>query len=159
MFQVEANTLEEYFRSDIRRQAELEAVDMLICKTIPDLKRWFYAGTPAGEPGVRMKLIGYGSFHYTVKPGKAVEWPIIGLALQKNYITVYLSVTKNGSPILDEYKGKLGEQRVGNNNFSFVTFDQLNQDMVVALLKDIDQHVKHHRQEALHYTRSTQREE
>src|SRR5579884_3657739 len=138
MFKVEANTLEEYFHSDIKRKAELEAIDALIRKTVPDFKRWFYTGTPEGEPGMRMKLIGYGSFHYTVKSGKAVEWPIIGLALQKNYISVYFSVMKNGSPVIDEYKGKLGEQKAGKNNFSFVTFNQLKQDEVVALLKDID---------------------
>ncbi|QBD82969.1 DUF1801 domain-containing protein [Ktedonosporobacter rubrisoli] len=155
MFKVEANTLEDYFHADIKRKAELEAIDALMRQILPDFKPWLSPGTPAGEPGMRMKLIGYGSFHYTVKSGKAVEWPIIGLALQKNYITVYLSVMKNGSPILNEYKGKLGELRAGKNNFSFVTFNQLKQNVVIALLQDVDQQVKQHQQEALHYTRST----
>ena len=66
------------------------------------------------------------------------KWPIVGLALQKNYISLYTSVVKDGAPITDRYKGSLGELKIGRGNFSFVTFDQLDQDTVVALLKDID---------------------
>jgi hypothetical protein len=71
-----------------------------------------------------------------------VEWPIICLALQKNYISLYTSVVKDGRLIVDQYKGRLGELRTGNNNFSFVTFDQLDRQAVVALLKDIGQTVE-----------------
>ena len=30
-----------------------------------------------------------------------VTWPIVGLALQKNYISLYTSVVKDGAPITD----------------------------------------------------------
>ena len=43
---------------------------------------------------MRMKMIGYGKFHYAVKSRKTIEWPIIGVALQKSYISVYVAVTK-----------------------------------------------------------------
>ena len=87
---------------------------------------------------MRMSLIGYGSFQYEVKSGQRVTWPIIGLALQKNYISLYTSVIKDGAPITERHKGALGELRSGRGNFSFVTFAQLNVSGVVALLKDID---------------------
>jgi hypothetical protein len=50
---------------------------------------------------MRMNLIGYGAFTYEVKSGERVEWPIIGLALQKNYITLYTSVVKDGALIVE----------------------------------------------------------
>jgi hypothetical protein len=84
----------------------------------PGLERWFYAGAPAGGPGIRMSLIGYGSFQYEVKSGQRVTWPIIGLALQKNYISLYTSVIKDGAPITERHKGALGELRSGRGNFS-----------------------------------------
>jgi hypothetical protein len=90
---------------------------------------------------MRMNLIGNGAFTYEVKSGERVEWPIIGLALQKNYITLYTSVVKDGALIVDRYKGLLGELPTGRNNFSFVTFEQLNQTSVVGLLRDIVQTV------------------
>ena len=87
---------------------------------------------------MRMSLIGYGAFQYEMKSGERVEWPIICVALQKNYMTLYTSVIKDDAPIVDQYIGKLGGLKAGINNFSFVTFDQLDRDAVVALIKDIE---------------------
>ena len=95
MHKVQANTLDEYFNVDPARKSDLEAMDALIRETAPELKRWFYAGASGGKPGMRMSLIGYGAFQYEVKSGERVEWPIIGIALQKNYLTLYTSVFKD----------------------------------------------------------------
>jgi hypothetical protein len=66
---------------------------------------------------MRMKMIGYGKFHYAVKSRKTIEWPIIGVALQKSYISVYVAVTKARAPIVPNCAGQLGELRMGRNNF------------------------------------------
>jgi hypothetical protein len=99
---------------------------------------YFDAGAPAGGPGMRMNLIGYGCFECEVNSGQQVKWPIVGLALQQNDISLYTSVVQDGAPITDRYKGSLGELKTGRGNFSFVTFDQLDRGAVVTLLKDID---------------------
>ena len=101
---------------------------------------------------MRMSLIGYGSFEYEMKSGQRVTWPIIGLALQKNYISLYTSVIKDGAPITERHKGALGELRSGRGNFSFVTFAQLNRGGVVALLKDIDSTLRQDPIGALEYS-------
>jgi len=87
---------------------------------------------------MRFKMIGYGKFHYLTKSGQQVEWPVVGVALQKSYISVYLSVTKDGAPLVQSYAGRLGECRMGRNNFSFVRFDDLNPATVSALLAEAD---------------------
>ena len=84
-----------------------------------------------------MKMIGYGRFRYAIKSGKSTSWPVIGLALQKNYISVYVSVTRNGAPIVPAYAGKLGELRMGGNNFSFERFDDLNEKNVSSLFTEV----------------------
>ena len=104
---MQANTLDQYFKADQARKADLQA-DALIPETVPDLERWFYSGAQNGKPGMRMNPIGYGAFTYEVKSGERVEWPIIGLAIQKNYITLYTSVVKDGALIVDGYRGLLG---------------------------------------------------
>ena len=152
MFKVQANSLDEYFDADPARKADLQAMDALIRKTVPGLKRWFYAGAPADGPGMRMSLVGYGSFQYEVKSGQRVTWPIIGLALQKNYISLYTSVIKDGEPITERHKGALGELRSGRGNFSFVTFAKLNASGVVDLLKDIDSTLRQDPIRALEYS-------
>ena len=88
---------------------------------------------------MRFKMIGYGRSHFLAKSGKQVEWPVVGVALQKNYISVYLSVTKDGALLVKFYAGRLGECRMGRDNFSFVRFDDLNFATVSALLAEADQ--------------------
>jgi hypothetical protein len=139
MFKVQASTLDEYFDADQNRKQDLLAMDALIRATVPRLERWFYAGAPADGPGMRMSLIGYGSFQYEVRTGQRVTWPIVGLALQKNYISLYTSVVTDGAPITDRHRGHLGELRSGRGNFSFAAFAQLDQGGVTALLTDIDE--------------------
>lgn len=134
MFQVHADSLETYFGFDPRRRGELERVDGLIRQAAPLLSRYFHAGTPAGEAGMRMKMIGYGQFRYAIKNGKQVSWPVIGLALQKNYISLYFAVTLDGLPIVAFYAGRLGALRAGRNNFSFERFSDLDAAALEALV-------------------------
>jgi hypothetical protein len=135
---VQAKTLDEYFNADPVRKSDLQALDILIRDAAPELERWFYAGASDGKPGMRMSLIGYGAFQYEMKSGERVEWPIVCVALQKNYMTLYTSVYKDDAPIVDQYIGRLGELKAGINNFSFVTFDQLDRHAVAGLIKDVE---------------------
>lgn len=137
MFRVEVSSLESYLDFDPGRKPHLVRLHTLIRKAAPGLRRYFHKGTPAGEPGMRMMMIGYGKFHYAIRPGKRIEWPVIGVALQKNYISVYVAVTKQNKPIVPTYAGTLGETRTGRNNFSFERFDELNTARVSSLFAEI----------------------
>jgi hypothetical protein len=137
MFQVDVDSLQAYLDFDPRRKADLQKLNGLMRKAAPDLKRHFHAGTPAGEAGMRMKMIGYGKFRYAIKSGKTTPWPVIGVALQKNYISVYVTVTKDGVPIVSTYAGRLGEKRRGGNNFSFEAFDDLDRQVVSSLFAEV----------------------
>ena len=136
MFRVTADTLKAYLDFDPERKSDLIKLHKLLTETAPTLKRYFHRGTPAGEAGMRMTMIGYGQFRYAIKSGKSTEWPVVGVALQKNYISVYVSVTKAGAPLVPAYRGKLGELRMGGNNFSFVRFDDLKSPGVAALFAE-----------------------
>ena len=136
MFRVDVDSLEAYLAFDPARTGELEELHALIRKSAPTLTRHFHAGTPAGEAGMRMKMIGYGRFQYAIKSGKTTSWPVIGVALQKKYISVYLSVTRGRKSLVSCYAGKLGELRCGGNNFSFEKFSDLNASAVGSLVTE-----------------------
>ena len=136
MFRVAADSLEAYLAFDPGRTADLEQLHAVMRKAAPSLKRHFHAGTPAGEAGMRMNMIGYGQFRYAIKSGKTAVWPVIGLALQKNYISIYVTVTRDGKPLVSCYAGKLGELRAGGNNFSFEAFVDLKAPVVAALFAE-----------------------
>ena len=139
MFRVDVETLEAYFAFDPKREADLRRLDALISKAAPSLKRYFHKGTPAGEPGMRFKMIGYGKSFYHATTGEKIEWPVVGVALQKNYISVYFAVTKRGAAVTDPYAGRLGELRMGRNNFSFERFDDLDLSSAAALFSEAAQ--------------------
>jgi len=50
---------------------------------------------------------------------------------------VYVAVTRQGAPVVSNYAGKLGELRMGRNNFSFERFDDLNHAAVSALVAEV----------------------
>jgi hypothetical protein len=133
MFRVTADSLAAYLDFDTERKPDLVKLHELMAKAAPDLKRYFHRGTPAG---MRMKMIGYGKFRYAIKSGKTTDWPVIGVALQKNYISVYVSVTKAGAPLVPAYQGELGELRMGGNNFSFVRFEALRSKALASLFAE-----------------------
>jgi hypothetical protein len=121
MFKVVAGSVEEYFHFDPNREAELRAIDALIQAAAPSLARWFVTGTPAGQPGMTMTKIGYGRYEYTVKKSATqITWPILGLALQKNYISLCTSASVDGEPFIRGYAGRLGRARVSSKGV--VTF-------------------------------------
>lgn len=139
MFRVDVDSLNDYLDFDPKRKPDLQKLDKLIRKSAPGLNRYFHRGTSAGEPGMRFKMIGYGKFQYLARSGKYVDWPAVGVALQKNYISVYLSVMKDGASLILSYSGKLGELRVGRNNFSFRTFEDLDVRRLASLFAEADQ--------------------
>jgi hypothetical protein len=138
MFRVDVENLQSYFDFDHQRRTDLKKLDKLVRESAPGLKRYFHRGTPAGEPGMRFKMIGYGRFRCLARFGKSVEWPVVGVALQKNYISVYVSVAKNGVPLVQSYSGKLGELRSGRNNFSFERYEDLVTPVVSLLFAEAE---------------------
>jgi hypothetical protein len=138
MFRVDVDDLQAYFDFDPKRRTDLQKLDKLVKESAPGLKRYFHRGTPRGESGMRFKMIGYGRSQYLAQSGKNVEWPVVGVALQKSYISVYLSVVRNGLPLVQSYSGKLGELRSGRNNFSFEKYEDLVTSTVSSLLAEVE---------------------
>lgn len=139
MHKLNAASRDDYLIEASDSGRDLKSIDAFIQKAAPSLQPWFYNVGPK-EPGMTFKMVAYGKFTYapTKDPSVTVDWPVIGMALQKNYISMYLSVTKDGKPLLDFYD-KLGYTRRGNNNFSFVTFDQLDKTVFEQLVKEAAQ--------------------
>ena len=138
MYRVQAETVDEYFNAGGDRKQSLIEIDRHITENAPQLTRWFY-NVSADQPGMTFKMISYGKFSYAHTAQAIVEWPVIGVALQKNYLSVYVSITKNGKPILDYYRDRLRCLRSGNNNFSFEDFHDLDVTVLGELIVEIGQ--------------------
>ena len=48
--------------------------------------------------GTQQRIIGYGSYRYKGRSGAEGEWFIVGLAAQKNYLSLYVNAAADGPP-------------------------------------------------------------
>jgi hypothetical protein len=51
--------------------------------------------------------------------GKTLEWFWIGLALQKNYISLYVNAVADNRYLSQHYASELGKVKVGSSSISF----------------------------------------
>ena len=140
MFKVPVGSVEEYLRFDPAREDDLRTLDELIRSAAPGLARWFVPGTADGQPGMSMTLIGYGQYQYVVKDSPTpVTWPVLGLALQKNYISLYNSANGDGPPFTCSYADRLGRARVSKKGVvTFATVRDTNLQVLSEMITAIE---------------------
>lgn len=62
-----------------------------------------------------------------------------GVALQKNYMSIYLSALKGEVLLLQFYSGQLGKVKASSNNFSFRTYEDLDVQLLTLLFAEAEQ--------------------
>jgi len=114
--EVQASTTAEYIANltDDRRQI-LQAIDKLIKETAPGLTSKFAYNMP-----------GYGAFTYENNKKEQVSWPVIAVASQKNYVSIYVCSLEDGEYIAEKYKDSLGKVSVGKSCIRFKKLEDLN---------------------------------
>lgn len=124
---VSASSVKEYVDSIPEERKEMVAtLHKLIQQTVPEYKPYF-----------ANNMIGYGSFKYTNYKKQEDEWPIIALANQKNYVSVYVcAIDKTGKEYLAEkYKKELGKVSVGKSCIRIKKLDQVDLQTLKKVLK------------------------
>jgi hypothetical protein len=112
-----AKTPQEYIDmiEDPQRKEEIKKLDQFIQKTTPSLERHFATN-----------MLGYGSFHYKTRSGREGDWPVLALANQKNYISLYVCAVKDGKYIAETNADKLGKVKVGKSCVNIKKLSDIN---------------------------------
>jgi hypothetical protein len=133
---IEAKNREEYFKAAGERESILRELDKLIRKATPDMK-------PVLAGGMKGKMLGYGTIPYKSATSRGViDWPLVSLAAQKNYISLYICWVKDGKYIPEQYAPKLGKVSVGKSCIRFKKLEDLNLDTVKILLEEMNERYK-----------------
>jgi len=120
-----AETPEEYIDQIPQpRKAEIIQLDNLIKKHAQGLDREMYHN-----------IIGYGKFHYKSKSGREGDWFALGLASQKNYISVYCCISDGKHYIAEKYKDKLPNTSIGKSCIRFSKLEKID-------LKELENAIK-----------------
>jgi hypothetical protein len=126
---IEAKTIDEFFAAAGEREPQLRALDQLIQTTLPGIdRRLFESGMFTG--------VAYGMYYYTNKSGVEMDWPVITMAPQKNYISLYIMAVRNGKYITELYGNKLGKVSIGKSCIRFKKIDDLNATEIKNVLRD-----------------------
>ena len=122
---VKAKSVQEYFDMlPPERRTQVEFLDTFIRKSAPGLKRAFSHNMP-----------GYGSFKYKNYKKEIINWPIIALASQKNYISIYVCALEGGEYLAEKYKDELGKVSVGKSCIRFKKMKDLNLKTLKKIVK------------------------
>ncbi|MFZ0013218.1 MAG: DUF1801 domain-containing protein [Acidimicrobiia bacterium] len=77
-----------------------------------------------------------GEYTYQKSNGETVEWFIVGLAAQQNYISIYVNATDGNRYLTEKYANKLGKVKVGKSSISFNTIDDVDLEQLSRLITD-----------------------
>ncbi len=120
-----ATTVEAYLKAVPKERKELIVfLHGFIKKTVPKLK-----------PHFAYNMLGYGSFPYVNYKKEKISWPVVALASQKNYISLYVCAVDVKGHLAEQYKKELGKVSVGKSCIRFKTVENLHLPTVKKLLK------------------------
>ena len=112
---------------------DMRLLDREISKRMPGRERHLYEGKLWG--GSDQQIVGYGVMDYTNRSGEEVHWFAVGLAAQKNYVSMYVNAVENDSYLLSQYEGKLGKVRVGSASVGFDSVEDVDWHNLMELVE------------------------
>lgn len=122
---VKAKTVKEYLAAVPKeRQVLINYLDKFIQASAPKLK-----------PHFAYNMLGYGSFPYKSYKGEMLQWPVVALANQKNYVSVYVCAVEKGKYVAEQYKKELGKVSVGKSCIRFKKLEDVNLPVLKKVIK------------------------
>jgi hypothetical protein len=107
------------------RKGEIAALDQLIRKTVPAL-----------EPFICNGMLAYGPYHYKYASGREGDWFRIGIASNKNYISLYISGADEKGYVAERYRDSLPKASIGKSCVRFKRLIDLDPEALKKLLKE-----------------------
>lgn len=126
-------TVNQYLDSlDESAGAEVRVLHEKIVQHMPGVTPKLWEGVFWG--GSQQSIIGYGDMTFTRSDKTTVEWFMVGLSMQKNYISVYISATEDGRYVVKKYGNRLGKAKIGSSSISFKTIADIKLDELLKLV-------------------------
>ncbi len=106
------------------------------------LHRAIRKAAPSLQPHIAYGMIGCGNYHYRYASGREGDSPVVGLASQKQYISLYLCCCGATGYLLEKNKTRLGKVSVGKCCIRFKRLADLNLPVAMALVKRAAKYAK-----------------
>ncbi|HVF70861.1 MAG TPA: DUF1801 domain-containing protein [Chthoniobacterales bacterium] len=106
------------------RRADMTALHKAIRQAAPSLK-----------PSIQSGMLGYGTLDRKCASGREGDAAVVGLASQKNNISLYLCVSDETGYLPEQNKDKLGKVAVGRSCIRFKKLADLNLKAAMKLVE------------------------
>lgn len=106
------------------RKKALTTLHRAIRKAAPDLKPLIIHG-----------MLGYGKYHYKYASGREGDSAMVGLASQKQHISLYLMACDDTGYLAEQNKTRLGKVSVGKSCIRFKKLEDLNLEVALELIR------------------------
>ncbi len=104
--------------------------------TILFLHDFIQKSAPTLKPHFANNMLGYGSFPYLNYKKEKITWPVVALANQKNYISMYVCSIINGQYVAEKYEKELGKVSVGKSCIRFNKVEDINLPVLKKVIKE-----------------------
>jgi uncharacterized protein YdhG (YjbR/CyaY superfamily) len=122
-----SNSVDEYLANVVPERQEI----------INFLHKFIQESAPSLKPHFAYNMLGYGSFEYFDKRAKENKsWPIVALASQKNYVSLYVCAVDGQQYLAEKYKDQLGKVNVGKSCIRFKKLEDLDLKVVKKVLRE-----------------------
>ena len=112
---------------------DIAALDAVISTVMGGLAKHLWVGKLWG--GSDQEIIGYGLQTNRRSDKREVTWFVVGLAVQKNYLSVYVNAVEDRMYLSEKYGSDLGKVKVGKSSISFAGVDDIDLDKLDALVR------------------------
>lgn len=120
-----AKTHAEYIAAvEEKRRPDIQRLHDLIRETAPEL-----------EPTMEFGFLGYGRYHYKYASGREGEWMRIGVANNKQYISMYFCAGDEHGYVAERYRKKLPKANIGKSCVRFKRLSDLDEEVLRELIR------------------------
>ncbi|MEK7649843.1 MAG: DUF1801 domain-containing protein [Patescibacteria group bacterium] len=95
-------------------------------KLIAFLHAFIQKSSPKLKAHMAYNMLGYGSFKYKNYKKEIIDWPVVALANQKNYVSIYVCALDGKAYLAEKYKKELGKVSVGKSCIRFKKLEDIN---------------------------------
>jgi hypothetical protein len=124
--QLKVSTPAEYIaKLDEPRKSEIAALDKMIRKLAPKLAPFIHSG-----------MLAYGPWHFKYDSGREGDWFRIGLASNKNYVSLYICAMEGKTYVAEKSKKQFPKASVGKHCVRFKRLSDLDKSALAKLIRE-----------------------
>ena len=122
----DATSPAEYIaRVEEKRRPDIQRLHELVREVAPEL-----------APTMEFGMLGYGRMHYRYASGREGDWMKIGIANNKQYISLYCCAADDRGYVAERYRDRLPKASIGKACVRFKRLADLDEPVLRELIRD-----------------------